>query len=55
MLLPVLVIHFLRSGSESNSFRYCLLQGWTNYGPWIKSQLLPGFVNKFLLEDSHSH
>lgn len=27
------------AGPVSNSFRYHLLQGWTNYGPWTKSDL----------------
>lgn len=54
ILWPLLAIHFVRAGPRSNSFRYLLSQGWTNYGPWTKSHLLSGFVNRILLENSHA-
>lgn len=34
---------------------YCLNQKVANYGPWAKPDLLLDYVNKGLLEHSHSH
>ena len=33
----------------------CLDQGSANCGPWVKAGLLSAFINKVLLEHSHTH